>query len=140
VGRGDPSDCVPCGVLDEHGPGAVAPYIGDPPAFDALGGPAIGALCAQLGVRRSLRSGTQDCANKCAGREAVSGSTTMRPLPNFAHTDFFLSFGSNPRLSRASFFSIADPLSNQVFMTAVPVEVTALRGRWARRSPGLGVA
>ena len=87
---------------------------------------------------RSIRSGTQDCANKFAGREAVSGATTMRPLPGFAHTDFFLSFGSNPRLSHPSFFAIADPLSNQVFMTGVPVEVTALRGRRAADLPVWG--
>ncbi len=126
------------GVPGEQGPGAVAPCIGDPPAFDTLGGPAIEALCAQLGVRRSLHSGTQDCANKFAGREAVSGATTMRPLPDFTHIDFFLSFGSNPRSSHASFFSIADPLSNQAFMTGVPVEVTALRGRRAADLPVWG--
>jgi anaerobic selenocysteine-containing dehydrogenase len=97
-------------VLAEHGPRAIAPYVGNPTAFNTLAGPAIGALFAQLGTRRSFSSGTQDCANKMAGSEAVFGSSTMHPVPDLAHTDFFLSFGANPRVSHASFFSIADPV------------------------------
>ena len=97
-------------TLDEHGSGAIAPYIGNPTAFNTLAGPAIGALFAQLGTFRSFSSGTQDCANKFAGSEAVFGSSTMHPVPDLAHTDFFLSFGANPRVSHASFISITDPL------------------------------
>ncbi len=93
-----------------HGPNAIAPYIGNPTAFNTLAGPAMGALFAQLGVRRSFSSGTQDCANKFAGSEAVFGSSTMHPIPDLTHTDFFLSFGSNPRVSHASFISIPDPV------------------------------
>ncbi len=97
-------------ILEEHGPSAIAPYIGNPTAFNTLAGPAIGALFAQLGVRRSFSSGTQDCANKFAGSEAVYGSSTMHPIPDLEHTDFFLSFGANPRVSHASFISIPDPI------------------------------
>ncbi|MBW2387808.1 MAG: molybdopterin-dependent oxidoreductase [Deltaproteobacteria bacterium] len=96
--------------LADYGPKSIAPYIGNPTAFNTLAGPAIGALFAQLGTRRSFSSGTQDCANKFAGSEAVFGSSTMHPVPDLAHTDFFLSFGANPRVSHASFFSIADPV------------------------------
>jgi len=97
-------------ILDEHGPSAVAPYIGNPTAFNTLVGPAMGALFAQMGVRRTFSSGTQDCANKFAGSEAVFGSSTMHPVPDLAHTNFFLSFGANPRVSHASFISIPDPI------------------------------
>jgi anaerobic selenocysteine-containing dehydrogenase len=98
-------------IRNTHGPDAIAPYIGNPTAFNTLAGPAIGALFAQLGVRRSFSSGTQDCANKFAGSEAVFGSSTMHPVPDLAHTDLFLSFGANPRVSHASFLSIADPVA-----------------------------
>jgi anaerobic selenocysteine-containing dehydrogenase len=98
-------------LIDGHGPDCIAPYIGNPTAFNALVGPAIGGLFAQLGVRRFFSSGTQDCANKFAGSEAVFGSSTMHPIPDLAHTDFFLSFGSNPRVSHASFISMADPIA-----------------------------
>lgn len=97
-------------LLDEHGPAALAPYVGNPTAFNTLAGPAIGAFFGQLGVHRSFSSGTQDCANKFAGSEAVFGSSTMHPVPDIARTDFLLSFGSNPRISHSSFISIADPI------------------------------
>jgi anaerobic selenocysteine-containing dehydrogenase len=97
-------------IAAEHGKNAFAPYIGNPTAFNTLAGPAMGALFSQLGVRRSFSSGTQDCANKFAGSEAVFGSSTMHPVPDLVHTDFLLSFGSNPRVSHASFISIADPI------------------------------
>ncbi len=97
-------------IFEAHGPNAIAPYVGNPTAFNTLAGPAIGALFAQLGARRSFSSGTQDCANKFAGSEAVFGSSTMHPVPDLAHTDFLLSFGSNPRVSHASFLSIPDPI------------------------------
>jgi anaerobic selenocysteine-containing dehydrogenase len=97
-------------IQADHGSNAIAPYIGNPTAFNTLAGPAVGALFAQLGTRRSFSSGTQDCANKFAGSEAVFGSSTMHPVPDLAHTDFFLSFGANPRVSHASFISIPDPV------------------------------
>ena len=97
-------------IQSEHGPNAFAPYIGNPTAFNTLASPAMSALFAQLGTRRSFSSGTQDCANKFAGSEAVFGSSTMHPVPDLAHTDFFLSFGANPRVSHASFISITDPV------------------------------
>ena len=97
-------------IKSDYGPSAIAPYIGNPTAFNTLAGPAIGALFAQLGVRRSFSSGTQDCANKFAGSEAVFGSSTMHPVPDFDHTELLLSFGANPRVSHASFVSMADPI------------------------------
>lgn len=97
-------------ILDAHGPTAVASYIGNPTAFNTLAGPAAGGFFAQLGVRRSFGSGTQDCANKFAGSEAVFGSSTMHPIPDLEHTDCLLVLGANPRVSHWSFISVADPM------------------------------
>ncbi|MEO1913492.1 MAG: molybdopterin-dependent oxidoreductase, partial [Myxococcales bacterium] len=97
-------------IIDKNGPNAFAPYIGNPTAFNTLAGPAIGALFAQIGTKRMFSSGTQDCANKFAGSEAVFGSSTMHPVPDLDHTELFLSFGANPRVSHASFLSIRDPI------------------------------
>jgi len=96
-------------LIAEHGPNALAMYVGNPSAFNTLAGPAIGAFGAQLGTKRNFSSGTQDCANKFAGSEAVFGSSTIHPIPDLAHTDFVLVFGANPRVSHGSFISIADP-------------------------------
>lgn len=93
-------------VIDEHGPGSVAAYIGNPSAFNTLAGPAVGSFLAQLGVSRHFSSGTQDCANKFAGSEAVFGSSTIHPIPDIEHTDALLVMGANPRVSKGSFISI----------------------------------
>ena len=97
-------------ILAESGPEAVAMYVGNPTAFNTLARPAMGAFAAQLGPIRNFSSGTQDCANKFAGSEAVFGSSTIHPIPDLDHTDFLLVFGANPRVSHGSFISIADPM------------------------------
>ena len=93
-----------------YGPDAIGAYLGNPLAFNALAGPATGSLLAQLGMRRVFSSGTQDCANKFAGSEALFGTSTLHPVPDIEHTDHLLIFGSNPRVSHMSFLSIADPV------------------------------
>ena len=98
-------------IREAHGPNSVAAYIGNPSAFNTLSGAAVGSLLGQLGVRRVFGSGTQDCANKFAGSEAVFGSSTIHPIPDIAHTEHLLVFGSNPRVSHMSFVSIADPMA-----------------------------
>lgn len=98
-------------VQSRHGTKAFASYIGNPSAFNALAGPAMGSFLGQLGVRKSFSSGTQDCANKFAGAEAVYGTSTCHPIPDFDHTDFLLVLGSNPQVSRMSFVSISDPMA-----------------------------
>jgi anaerobic selenocysteine-containing dehydrogenase len=97
-------------IREQHGPDAVSAYVGNPSAFNAFLGPALGSFLAQLGVRRTFGSGTQDCSNKFAGSEAVFGTSTLHPIPDIAHTHHLLLFGENPRVSRMSFLSIADPL------------------------------
>ncbi len=93
-------------IIDAHGPQAVAAYVGNPSAFNALLGPAASSFFAQLGLTRYFSSGTQDCANKFAGSEAVFGSSTIHPIPDIAHTDALLVLGANPRVSKGSFISI----------------------------------
>jgi anaerobic selenocysteine-containing dehydrogenase len=97
-------------IREESGPQAIAFYLGNPLAFNALAGPAIGAFAVQLGSRRVFSSGTQDCSNKFAAAEAVFGSSTIHPIPDIDHTRHLLVFGSNPRVSHMSFLSIADPM------------------------------
>ena len=95
-------------VIERHGPQAVAAYVGNPSAFNTLAGPASGSFFAQLGMSRYFSSGTQDCANKFAGSEAVFGSSTIHPIPDIANTDALLVLGANPRVSKGSFISISN--------------------------------
>jgi anaerobic selenocysteine-containing dehydrogenase len=93
-------------VIDAHGIGAVAAYVGNPSAFNALGSQHVGTMVRTLGVRRTFSSGTQDCANKFVASEAVFGSANVQPIPDLDHTDLCVIIGENPRASQASFWSI----------------------------------
>jgi anaerobic selenocysteine-containing dehydrogenase len=97
-------------VVEQHGEQALAAYVGNPMAFNALGSMHIGALLRALGVRRTFSSGTQDCANKFVASEAVFGSSNVHPIPDLDHTDLCLVIGENPRASQASFYSIPNVL------------------------------
>ena len=97
-------------LIARHGPEAVGGYLGNPGAYNSqLAEPWYGFF-GQLGVQRLFNAGTQDCANKFAGAEAVYGSVTIQPIPDFEHTDFLLLLGENPKVSQMSFCSIADPV------------------------------
>ncbi len=99
------------GIIDRAGPDAVSAYIGNPAGFNALAGPAVRGFLRQLGVERTFSSGTQDCANKFAGSEAVFGTSTLHPIPDLEHTDYLLIFGENPAVSHMSFLAIPDPMA-----------------------------
>lgn len=98
-------------VRDRYGGDAIAGYFGNPSAFNATSAPALSSLLRQLGSTRLFNSGTQDCANKFAGAEAVFGTSTVHPVPDLEHTRYALIFGENPAVSHMSFVSIADPMA-----------------------------
>ena len=99
-------------IIEGHGADAVGSYTGNPTAFNALYGPSFGSFMRQLGVRKHFSSGTQDCANKFAGSEAVFGTRTMHPVPDIDHSDFILIIGENPAVSHMSFVSIPHPMQH----------------------------
>lgn len=98
-------------IREKHGPDAIAGYIGNPTAFNALCTQAISELFGVLGSRTIFSSGTQDCSNKFAAAEAVYGTSTLHPIPDIERTDCLFVFGENPRVSHMSFVSIADPMA-----------------------------
>jgi len=125
-------------IVDRHGPDSVAPYIGNPTAFNTLVGPAFGAFFAQLGTRRVFSSGTQDCANKFGGSEAVFGSSTINPIPDIEHTDLLLIFGANPRISHWSFIAIADPMRALKDARKRGAKIVFVNPRKIESAPGVG--
>jgi formate dehydrogenase len=96
-------------ILDAHGPEAIAVYIGNPSAFNALGSLAAGLFASSLGVERLFNAGTQDCANKFAVSEILYGSAEIHPVADLDHADYVLLIGTNPRVSKMSFLSTPDP-------------------------------
>ncbi len=95
-----------------HGGAAIGTYTGNPTAFNSLFGPSFGGFVRQLGARRHFSSGTQDCANKFAGSEAVFGTRTLHPLPDIDEADFIMLIGENPAVSHMSFVSIPNPMGH----------------------------
>ncbi len=99
-------------IIERHGGEAVASYTGNPSGFNSLFGPSFGSFITQLGARRHFSSGTQDCANKFAGSEAVFGTRTLHPVPDLANAEFILILGENPAVSHMTFFSIPNPMGH----------------------------
>lgn len=97
-------------AVEAHGPRSVALYAGNPTAFNASAGISGGLFLRLLGSDRLFSAGTQDCANKFAIGELLWGSASRHLVPDVDHTSHLLVFGSNPRVSKASFLSIPDPI------------------------------
>lgn len=116
-------------ITAEHGPGAVAAYIGNPTAFNALATLHLTPLLGALGVRRTFSSGTQDCSNKFAASEAVFGTSTLHPIPDIENTDLCLVIGENPRVSQASFYSIPNVLGELRRATARGARIVFINPR-----------
>lgn len=90
-------------LLARYGPHAVGVYFGNPLAFHTLGAVTMLAFLRALGTRNVFTAGSQDCNNKFAGAQIVHGSPLIHPIPDFAHTDSAILFGTNPAVSQGSF-------------------------------------
>ncbi|MEE8079112.1 MAG: molybdopterin-dependent oxidoreductase [Pseudomonadales bacterium] len=99
-------------IKDTSGVSAIGSYTGNPTGFNSLYGPSFGNFVRQLGAKKHFSSGTQDCANKFAGSEAVFGTRTLHPLPDIDHSDYIVLFGENPAVSHMSFISLPHPMQH----------------------------
>jgi anaerobic selenocysteine-containing dehydrogenase len=99
-------------IGQDFGASALATYVGNPSAFNSTGREAARKFARALGVEYSFGSGTQDCANKFAASEAVFGTANLHPIPDFKHTRYFLSIGSNPKISHVSFVHMTNPMAS----------------------------
>jgi anaerobic selenocysteine-containing dehydrogenase len=90
-------------IIERYGPHAVGLYFGNPLAFNTLGTLAMFGFMRALGSRNVFTAGSQDCNNKFVGSQIVHGSPFIHPIPDFAHTDLAVMFGTNPAVSQTSF-------------------------------------
>lgn len=97
-------------IQQRYGNDSMGFYMGNPGAFN-------GAYYANtpqlLGGFRSgtlFSAGTQDMSSKFAASEAIYGSSTLHPIPDLLHTDYFICIGSNPLVSHMSLIHISDPM------------------------------
>lgn len=97
-------------IIAEHGPDAIAGYIGNPAAFNATAGPALALFIAMFGSSSLFTTGSQDCSNKFAIGELLWGSSQIHLIADVDHTDHMVLFGTNPRISKGSFLAMPDPI------------------------------
>jgi anaerobic selenocysteine-containing dehydrogenase len=97
-------------IIAEHGPDAIAGYIGNPAAFNATAGPALALFIAMFGSTSLFTTGSQDCSNKFAVGEMLWGSPQIHLIADVDNTDHMLLFGTNPRISKGSFLAMPDPI------------------------------
>jgi len=98
-------------LSDVHGSDALGMYVGNPSAFNSTGRNAARKFARAMGVTYSFGSGTQDCSNKIAASEVIFGTANLHPIPDFKHTEYFLSIGSNPKISHVSFVHMTNPMA-----------------------------
>jgi anaerobic selenocysteine-containing dehydrogenase len=98
-------------IIAEHGPNAIAGYIGNPAAFNATAGPALALFIAMFGSSSLFTTGSQDCSNKFAIAEMLWGSSQVHLIADVDNTDHMLLFGTNPRVSKGSFLAMPDPIA-----------------------------
>lgn len=98
-------------IRDRYGSDALSVYFGNPVSLNSNAFPLAASLGAQIGSRRNFSAGTQDTANKPAAVEAVLGTLNLFPIPDFAHTQYLLCFGGNPKVSHWTYTSLHRPLS-----------------------------
>jgi anaerobic selenocysteine-containing dehydrogenase len=125
-------------VIARHGPRAVAGYLGNPGEYNSLLSEAWYAFFGQLGTDRLFNVNTQDCGNKFAGAEAVYGSVTIHPVPDFEHTDFVLLIGENPAVSQMSFCSLPDAMGTLKAVARRGGRVVFVNPRRVESADGVG--
>jgi anaerobic selenocysteine-containing dehydrogenase len=95
-------------VRDEHGPDAVATYLGNPTAHD-LGGMLYAQSVLQvLGTRWRFSATSVDQLPKMLSSQLLFGRPLDVPVPDVDHSDFLLVLGANPMVSNGSLMTAPD--------------------------------
>lgn len=96
-------------IVAEHGPDAVAMYVGTAAGFSMLHPIFAQGFMDGLGSRSMFASATQDCANKFAAAREIYGFPFTQPVPDVDRTECLIIVGANPVVSKWSFLQVADP-------------------------------
>ncbi len=97
------------GIVDEHGPDAVAMYVGTAAGFSVLHPVFAQGFMEGLGSTSMYSSATQDCANKFAAAREIYGFPFTQPFPDVDRTECLVIVGANPVVSKWSFLQVANP-------------------------------
>lgn len=97
-------------VIDEHGPDAVAVYLGVGSGMDSPGRIVGHAFANALGTRSVYTSMTLDTPSKVLVRHLMLGHADLEPLVDLDDCRLLLLVGTNPVVSHGHTWSLADPV------------------------------
>lgn len=105
-------------IRDQHGPDAIAMYVGTAAGFSALHPIFAQGFMTGLGSRSLYSSSTQDCANKFAVSRMMYGFPFTLPFPDVRRTNCLIIVGANPVVSKWSFLQVPNPTQHLREITA----------------------
>jgi anaerobic selenocysteine-containing dehydrogenase len=109
-------------VLDEHGPDAVAVYLGNPNVHNLSGQLYARPLLKALRTRNIFTASSVDQLPKHVSSGLLFGDPLAIPVPDIDRTDLLVVLGGNPRVSNGSLWTAPD----------LPGRLTALQRRGGR--------
>jgi anaerobic selenocysteine-containing dehydrogenase len=109
-------------IVDAHGRGALAAYVGNPNAHNIASTFYLGPFLRSLGTRNLFSASTLDQMPKHVSSGLMFGHPLTIPIPDVDHTDHLLMLGANPVESNGSLATAPD----------WPGRLRALRERGAR--------
>lgn len=86
----------------EHGPDAIATYLGNPTAHDHGAGLGSVVLRMALGGRNHFSAASVDNLPRMVSSMELFGVPTAVPVPDLDHTDLLVILGANPLVSNGS--------------------------------------
>lgn len=89
-------------IVDQHGGGAVAHYLGNPAAFGYATSLWHGLFMKRLNSPHQYSPGSQDINSRFVASRLLYGAISQLPFPDLPRTDFLLMLGANPLVSHAS--------------------------------------
>ena len=89
-------------VRAAHGADAIGVYFGNPLVHNYSGVMMVGALVAAIGTKNRTSASSQDTAPRFAASYYLYGNAAVYPVPDLAHTNYFLCIGANPVVSQGS--------------------------------------
>ncbi|MEM6290524.1 MAG: molybdopterin-dependent oxidoreductase [Myxococcota bacterium] len=96
-------------IRREHGPDAIAMYVGTAAGFSVLHPIFAQGFMTAVGSRSMYSSATQDCANKFAVSRWMYGFPFLQPFPDVESTRCLIIVGANPVVSKWSFLQVSNP-------------------------------
>ncbi|WP_176598634.1 MULTISPECIES: molybdopterin-dependent oxidoreductase [Sphingobium] len=93
-------------IRQEHGPDAIATYVGNPVAGNVGSVLYTGALTQAIGSRQIYTAASIDAYPRMLANALMFGDIGINPVPDIERCDFLLILGANPAVSNGSMLTL----------------------------------